>query len=115
MKIEITEDSKNPLYDRRELVAVASEITATPSRKDVIGEIAKMTHVKEDCIVIDRIQQRFGRKTAAINAKIYSAADKAKKFERAYKFSRTEKKAAKKEGEAEAAPAAPAAKAEEKK
>lgn len=116
MKIEITADEKNPLYDRRDITAIATDIAATPARRDVVVELAKLAHAKEDCVVIERIQQRFGRKTAAINAKIYASPEKAKRFEKAYKFTRSEKKAAKKEGEA-AAPAAPAApaKAEAKK
>lgn len=101
MKMELTGESRNLLYDRREITAAAVETEATPSRKQVAGELAKLLGVNQECIVIDRIEQRFGRKTAAVRARVYSSPEAAKRFEKAYKFARMQGK--KKEGGAPAA------------
>ncbi|MCX6767395.1 MAG: hypothetical protein NTY90_01530 [Candidatus Micrarchaeota archaeon] len=110
MKLEVASDSKNPLYDRREIQALASATKATPSRKQIMEELAKQLGVKPDCIVIDKIEQRFGRQSAGVKAKVYSSPESAKKFEKEYKFARTEGK--KKAAEGAAAPSAPAAPAQ---
>jgi ribosomal protein S24E len=92
--MEVLEEKDNHLFARKEVVALF-EAVSTPSRKSVLEELGKKFGAKHDCIVIDKVEHAFGRKTARIFAKIYSTPEQARKFERNYKFARgAEKKKA---------------------
>lgn len=96
--LEILSETQNKLYDRREVKAKFTHISATPSRKEVVDALAeKFGH--KDSIVIDKVTQHFGRKEAEVSAKIYDRLEDAQKLEPAYRFDRTlGKKEEKKDG-----------------
>lgn len=96
--LEIVSETQNKLYDRKEVKAKFTHISATPSRKEVVEALAeKFGH--KDSIVIDKVTQHFGRKEAEVSAKIYDRLEDAQKLEPSYRFDRTSgKKEEKKDG-----------------
>ncbi|MDP2717301.1 MAG: 30S ribosomal protein S24e [Candidatus Micrarchaeota archaeon] len=96
MTLEIVSETDNKLFGRKEVCAKFTHIAATPSRKDAVEALAeKFGH--KDSIVIDEINQRFGRKEADVLAKIYDSPEQAKSVEPKHRFTRGQPKA-KKEG-----------------
>ncbi len=96
MTLEIVSETDNRLFARKEVRAKFTHIEATPSRKEAVEALAeKFGH--KDSIVIDAIDQRFGRKEADVTARIYDSPEKAKGVEPGYRFTRGQPKA-KKEG-----------------
>ncbi len=91
MDIEVISEKDNALYDRKEVVAKLGQFTVTPSRKEVIEELAKKFGHKES-IVIDRITHRFGRKQVEVLAKVYKDVAKVKEIEPSFRMARTEGK-----------------------
>lgn len=56
MKTEIIDKKENALLKRQEvLVKVDHEGKATPTRKELLSEMAKNLKAKEDLIIIDKI------------------------------------------------------------
>lgn len=110
MKIEIKEDKKNPLLDRRE-VRFTADSKLTPTRKEIKSTIAGILKTKEDLLVIDSIRQVSGKNLSEGYAKVYNNTDVLKKIELSYKLERGTKEKKKEETPApsaeEAAPAPP--------
>ncbi len=76
MKIEIREEKKNPLMKREEVTIRAEHSgKATPSRKDLIKEVATRLKSKEDLIIIDKIFSARGRCQSDITVLVYRKKD----------------------------------------
>jgi len=72
MKMEILEHKKNPLMKREEVVfSVDHDGKATPSRKDLLKEIAKRLKAKEDLLIIDRIFTSAGDSKSSMKVLVY--------------------------------------------
>jgi len=102
MEINITEEKDNPLLKRLELKAIVGFSGPTPSRKEIRKELAAKKEVNSELIIIDAINQQFGKNEVKVIAKIYKDAE-SMKIEPSYKSKRGEPKEAKTE---EAKPAA---------
>jgi ribosomal protein S24E len=75
MKLEIKSRKQNPLMKREKALAVVEHSgKATPSRKDILKELAKSLKVKEDLIIIERIITRSGKTTSEIKVHVYKKA-----------------------------------------
>ncbi len=98
MNVQITQEKENKLFGRTELEARVQGFQATPNRKDLRTEIAKLKACGVDCVVIDKVEQDFGAQTATVAARVYPSADKAKAVEPGYKFKREEPKKKVKKG-----------------
>lgn len=62
MKIQILEQKKNPLLKREELsVSIEHPGKATPSRREILPELAKVLKSKEELLIIDKIFSVYGR------------------------------------------------------
>lgn len=73
MKIEIKEQKKNPLLKRQELsVSVENPGKATPSRKEMLPELAKALKSREDLLIIDKIFSVSGRNISEARVLAYS-------------------------------------------
>lgn len=112
MKLEVMEKKDNPLYERREVVARVLETEATPSRKEILGELCKALGCAPETVVIDRVSQKFGRNACTVTAKVYSKPELIAKYDRAWKAARTAGKKVEKKEEAAAPAKAPEKKAE---
>ena len=71
MGIKILEERRNVLLERKEVLAKADQKGATPKRDEVIKLLAAHYNVAEENIVIDKIEQKYGRMEHIIKAKIY--------------------------------------------
>ncbi len=91
MELIVKSEKDNPLFDRKEVAVTLSQITLTPSRKEVLDALAQKFGHKES-IVIDKITHHFGRKSVQVDAKIYTKTETMKETEPAYKLARTEGK-----------------------
>ena len=98
--VEIKAEKANPLFGRREIVGEMKAEAATPERKHVMKLLADKLGVAGDCIVLEKIEHRYGTRTARLYFSVYDNAALAKK-EPAYKFERGagKKKAGGEEGE----------------
>ncbi len=73
MEIEITENNDNPLLKRQELqVVIKHDNDATPKRKDVIKNLSEELKAKKNLIIIDSLNNKYGKSETHGYAKIYS-------------------------------------------
>ena len=101
MTLTITEKNENKLLNRTEVKFEASHSgTSTPSRADVLKELAAELKVAEDLIVIDKLNTLHGRQIASGVARAYENADRLAEIEPKFLIERS--KPEKKEGEGEA-------------
>ena len=118
MNITIENETVNRLLHRTDLKCAIETNGTTPSRKEIIGQIAAKKGVNESLVVIDKIEQEYGRKFASAYVKIYESEKAANAIELKHKIERDKKaikKAEPKEEKKDDAPAAEGAQAEEKK
>lgn len=94
MKLQITSEKENALYDRREIVAKVTDTEATPSRKAILEELCKAAKCAAENVVIDEVTQPFGVNACVVHAKVYAKPEALAKYEKAYKGVRTAGKAA---------------------
>lgn len=104
MKIEIASEKQNALLHRRELAVSVKEYASTPSRKDLLSAIAAQLSVPENTIVIDKVGQDFGSKSASIYVKVYEDEKSKTLYELKYKEERGKPKAEKAEEKKEEKP-----------
>ena len=117
MHVETKSDTKNELLKRREINLSVSYEGKTPSREVIISEASKSLGISVDNIVIVRIAQAYGSRSAEVLLHAYMDAESMKTAPK-HLVERVGRKKAKKAREAgkpaeAAAPAAEAAKKEE--
>ena len=98
MKIDFIQDARNPLLDRREVIASVTDYGQTPSRTELVAELSKKTGSPAEAICITRVVQSYGAKKAVVSVNFYdSAAALAKHVHKKLMRSSGKKKVAKKE------------------
>jgi len=80
MELKILEEKNNDLFDRREIKSVV-EAEITPSRKEILDVLAEKYKVPRENIKIKGIRGKFGSKTFAVEANIYSSKETREKVE----------------------------------
>lgn len=89
MKIEISQQKKNPLQKRNEVYFTVDHTgESTPKRNAVAEELAKILKVKRDCVVIDRMDTKYGHGRSEVYAKAYDSKEAALEFENPYLLKR---------------------------
>lgn len=78
MKLEILDEKVNRLLYRTELDCKVEFEGPTPSRLDIIKEIASKKHVDEKLVVLDSVEQEFGKQECRFQVRIYES-EKARK------------------------------------
>ena len=111
MEVEVLDDRKNPLLNRREVKFKASFQGPTPNRKDVRSKVVAILNSDKELTVLESFEPDFGSQTAKGYVKVY-ADKKAMKVEPEYILLRNFPKP--KEGEGAAPAEAPKAKEEAK-
>ena len=96
MELKKVSEKENALFGRKE-VAFTATCSPTPSRDKIAEAVSVACKCAKDCVVVDKVGQKFGTKTVQVHAKVYKSADEAKKVERNYKFARIERSAKKKD------------------
>ncbi len=93
MKLDIKERKKNALMKREEaLISIEHGGKATPARKHILDEVAKLLNAKPEGIIINRIITRGGKARSEANVFAYPKKEdvpawRLKKME--YRLSRT--------------------------
>jgi len=82
MNIEVIQDRKNPLLNRRELDLIITYESGTPKRDEVREEISKKFGVEKDRIIVEKMESLFGANKAKAHVHIYDTAEHAKRYER---------------------------------
>ncbi len=73
MEMKIIEEKENPFFKRKEIkVELNHASSATPSKQELMKEIASKFSAAEDCIVIDYILSKKGKNEAVAKVKVYS-------------------------------------------
>ena len=81
MKMEILKENENKLLHRKELDIVLRELTATPSKKDIVSAVSAHLGASSDTMVLGSVHQKFGKKEARFHIKVYESEDALKKIE----------------------------------
>ncbi|WP_292460522.1 30S ribosomal protein S24e [Methanothermococcus sp.] len=72
MEIEIISDRVNPLLNRREVKFIVKYEGATPSIKDVKMKLIAMLNANKDMVVINSLNQEFGKMESTGYVKVYN-------------------------------------------
>lgn len=88
MDIKIIKDKKNALLNRRELELKVTFDGATPSRTDVKGKLAAMLTVPLELVIVQKMDNEFGRQELKGYVKIYEGEARMKQVEEAYVLER---------------------------
>lgn len=108
MKVDITNKLNNTALNRREIKLNISECSATPARAEIRKKVASLLSADENLVVIEEINNSYGKKEFNAKANIYADKETMNKIEQKHLIKRNfgeEKKEA-----AEEAPPAPPAK-----
>ncbi|MCD6341811.1 MAG: 30S ribosomal protein S24e [Thaumarchaeota archaeon] len=82
MNIEVIQDRKNPLLNRRELDLLIAYESSTPKREDVRNALSEKYGVEAERIIVEKMESLFGTNKARAHVHIYDTVDDAKKYER---------------------------------
>ena len=91
MRLEIADQIENKLLKRIEMKITVEE-EKTPSRKELLAQIAAKLGKDADVISINKIEQKFGEKKSITYARIYDTKEDKIKNESKYILERTEGK-----------------------
>ncbi|MDK2790430.1 MAG: small subunit ribosomal protein S24e [Methanothermococcus sp.] len=72
MEIKIVSERENPLLDRKEIKFTVSFEGATPSIKDVKMKLVAILNADKNMLVVDKLDQEFGKMEVNGYAKIYN-------------------------------------------
>ena len=81
MDIKILKDEKKPMLKRREVSGTLGYSNKTPSRSDIIKEVAKVLKAKEEMIIVNQILPDYGTQTAKIRITVYDDKETMKALE----------------------------------
>ncbi|OIO26267.1 hypothetical protein AUJ15_01870 [Candidatus Micrarchaeota archaeon CG1_02_55_41] len=98
MALKVLEKKENKLFDRIDAVLEFEFGGSTPSRKQLLPEIVSAFDSKPEFVSIQKIEQRYGRNSVKVRARIYSSADSLKRFEPAHLAKRVQQKVESKDG-----------------
>ncbi len=98
MALKVLEKKGNKLFDRVDAALEFESDGSTPSRKQLLPEIASAFDSKPELVSIQKIEQRYGRNSVRVRARIYSSTESLKRFEPAHLAKRIQEKAASGEG-----------------
>jgi small subunit ribosomal protein S24e len=88
MDINITKDNSNALLNRRELNVTIAFDGATPSRDDVKAKIAAILNAPLELVIVQKIENEFGKQELTGYVKIYETAERMKQIEKEYVLKR---------------------------
>ena len=106
MNVTIQEERVNRLLHRTELKCVIESGSSTPTREEVIRQIAAKKGVKESLVIVDSIRQEYGKKCSSAYVKVYESEKALKAIEPEHKVERARKALVPKEEKKEEAPPA---------
>ena len=91
MNFNIESEKVNRLLHRTEIKCRMETSGVTPSRQEITKTIAAKKGVNEGLVVVDRIDQEYGKKEATAYVKIYESEKTAEAVEQKHKIQRNKK------------------------
>ena len=91
VEVNVVSEKENPLLKRKEITFEIKGIKATPSRNEIIKQIAAMKNAEEEKIVITEINQLFGKSMLTGTLNIYDDKETMRKIEPEYLMKRGKK------------------------
>jgi small subunit ribosomal protein S24e len=91
MEITITEDKRNELLKRREMLFRVAYEGPTPSRQQVLGKLTALLDLSPNLTVIDSLMTRFGKTEITGTARVYDTEEMKEQIERPYLLQRGKK------------------------
>lgn len=88
MDIKITEDSHNPMLNRRKINFITTFDGATPSRNEIRNKLAAMLNISSELIIVQEIDNQYGKKEGWGYAKAYEDINSLKSIESNYTVER---------------------------
>jgi len=88
MDIKIIKEKNNALLNRRELNLTVTFDGATPSRNEIKDKLAAMLTVPLELVMIQKIENEFGKQELNTYVKIYEDEARMKQVEEAYVLER---------------------------
>jgi small subunit ribosomal protein S24e len=88
MQIEITEEEKNELLNRKEIGFSIVHDEETPSRLAVRDSLAAKLDKDSDEVVVHKMDTKFGMNETLGHAKVYESPDDAREIEEEYMLER---------------------------
>jgi small subunit ribosomal protein S24e len=80
MKVQILTEKENALLHRKELEVLVKDFGATPNRKDITKQLAATLQTGEANLLLDKVDQQFGKDEAVCYVKVYQTEDQKKKY-----------------------------------
>jgi len=80
MKIELNKN-ENPLLKREDIVFTITDFNCTPSRKEIGEKIAAQLNKDFNLVIVKKIEQNFGHKSAAGTAVVYKSEEELRRIE----------------------------------
>jgi small subunit ribosomal protein S24e len=80
MDLHVMEKKRNELLRRNEVVAKGSDKTI-PSKDTIKQKLGALLDAKSDCLVIQKVDTRYGDQNYTVYAKLYDTSDQMKKVE----------------------------------
>jgi len=71
MELKILTKKENPLLKREEIEIIVEESGATPNRKAILAETAKLLGSSEDLIIVDKISNSRGKTQSSVKLFLY--------------------------------------------
>jgi ribosomal protein S24E len=94
MNLNMVDTKKNPLMKREEYeISIDHAGKATPSRQEILKEVAKKTGNKADLVIVDRIFTDAGKSVSKVRALAYAKTEDIPKGKLEKMKSRSKKKA----------------------
>ena len=91
MEITITEDKRNELLKRRELLFLVTYEGPTPSRQQVLDKMVALLNLNPNLALIDSLKTRFGKMELRGTARVYDTEEMKVQMERPYMLKRGKK------------------------
>ena len=101
MQIEITEEEKNELLNRKEIGFSIVHDEETPSRLAVRDSLAAKLDKDSAEVVVHKMDTKFGMNETLGHAKVYESPDDAREIEEEYMLERNKRGAEEEDEEAE--------------
>jgi small subunit ribosomal protein S24e len=91
MDITITDDTRNELLQRREILFQVAYEGPTPSRQQVLDKLTALLNLNPSLTLIDSLRTRFGKTEIKGTARVYDTEEMKIRIERPYLLQRGKK------------------------
>ena len=97
--MKILEKKSSPLLDREEFLLSLEFEGATPKKEELRKKFIEFLKVKEDCLIIKKVQQESGRTRVKIKVYVYKSGEDLKRIEEVKKSGKRKEKGSSKKGQ----------------